>query len=99
MKVLFAAAALLLATPALAAPVGARSANQQARINQGVRSGELTGPEAARMQRQHNRLEREIARDRVDGGGFTAKERAKAQYKQDQLSKRIYVQKHDGQSR
>ncbi|MCC6337884.1 MAG: hypothetical protein IT380_28295 [Myxococcales bacterium] len=98
MKTLF-AAALLLATPALAAPVGARAAHQQGRINQGVASGELTRPEAARMQRQHNRLEREIARDRVDGGGLTAKERVKIQHHENQLSKRIYVQKHDGQSR
>lgn len=94
----FIAAALLFAVPALAQPL-VRAHAQQARINQGMASGQLTGPEAARLQRQENRLRREIARDRVDGGGLSAAERAKLDRQQNRLSRRIAVQKHDGQTR
>lgn len=90
---------VLFSTPILAAPVGVRSCNQQARINQGVRSGELNRFEAHRLQAQHNRIDRQIARDRLDGGGMTAAERAHHQNQQDRLSHRIAAQKHDGQQR
>lgn len=100
MKTLFAAAALLLSVPAFAnPPVGARANNLQGRINQGVATGELTGREAARLQRQENHLRREITRDRIDGGGLSAAERAKIQRQENRLSHHVYVQKHDGQSR
>lgn len=99
MKTMLAVVAVLMAVPALAAPVGARANHLQGRINQGVRSGELTGREAVRLQVQENHLRREIARDRVDGGGLTAHERAKIQHHENQLSRRVYVQKHDGQRR
>lgn len=79
-------------------PVGARANNLQGRINQGVASGELTGREAARLQRQENHLRREITRDRIDGG-LSAAERAKIQHQENRLNRRVYVQKHDGQSR
>ncbi|MEW6435282.1 MAG: hypothetical protein AB1730_27630 [Myxococcota bacterium] len=98
MKTLLLAVALF-AMPAFAAPVGARSASLQARINQGVASGQLTGPEAARLQRQENRLNRTIARDRCDGGGLTMHERAKIQRRENRLSRHIAVQKHDAQRR
>lgn len=90
---------LFLATPALADGVARREVRQQQRIAQGVRSGALTPREAVRLQRQKARVHRQIARDRVDGGGFTAAERAKAHAKQDAMSRRIYRQKHDGQAR
>ena len=41
---------------------------------------------------------RQIRRDRIDGGGLTARESAKVDRKQDQLSRNIYRQKHDGQA-
>lgn len=99
MKTMFAALALLAAVPAFAAPVGVRANNLQGRINQGVRSGELTGREAVRLQAQENHLRREIARDRIDGGGLSAAERAKIQRQENRLSNRVYVQKHDAQRR
>jgi hypothetical protein len=98
MKTLLVAIALF-AIPAFAAPVGARSASLQARINQGVASGQLTGPEAARLQRQENRLNRTIARDQRDGGGLSLHERAKIQRQENRLSRHIAVQKHDAQRR
>jgi hypothetical protein len=92
-------AALLFTLPAFAEPVGARAASLQGRINQGAASGQLTGPEAARLQRQENHLQREIARDRRDGGGLSAHERAKIQRQENRLSRRVAVQKHDAQRR
>lgn len=76
-----------------------RQVNQQSRINQGVRSGTLTAPEAARLQVQQNALGRQVARDRVDGGGLSAAERARIDRRQDQQSRRIARQKADGQTR
>ena len=73
--------------------------NQQQRIHQGVRSGELTAPEAARLQRGAARTHRSIVKDRHDQGVFTAKERAQAQRKLNRQSKRIAVQKHDSDKR
>ncbi len=99
MKTLIVAMVMLSSSLVLAAPPGARSMNQQARINQGVRSGELNGREAARLQAQHNRIERQIVRDRNDGGGMTPAERARIEAEQNRLSRHIAVQKHDGQSR
>lgn len=94
----FIVAALLLAVPALANP-NVRANRQQARINQGVASGELTGREAARLQRSENRLQMQITRDRIDGGGLSMAERAKLDRQQDRLSRRVYSQKHDCQTR
>jgi hypothetical protein len=99
MKILIAAVLFLSAAPAFAEGVGERSDNLQGRINQGVQSGALTGPEAARLQRRENHLNREIARDRADGRGFTAHERAKIQRQENRMSRHVYGQKHDLQRR
>ncbi len=90
----------LLATTALAdTPVlNQRQQNQAERISQGVRSGELTRPESRRLvhgQRDLRRAERTAKAD----GEVTAGERARLQHKANQQSRRIYRQKHDGQTR
>lgn len=99
MKSLIAVVVLVSSSMVLAAPPAVRSMNQQARINQGVQSGELNGREAARLEAQHNRIERQIVRDRIDGGGMTPAERARIEAEQNRLSRRIATQKHDGQQR
>lgn len=76
-----------------------RQQNQQQRIRQGVRSGELTAAETAGLQRSAARTRRSIARDRRDQGVFTARERARAQQRLNRQSRRIAVQKHDGDQR
>lgn len=76
-----------------------RKEAQQARIRQGVRSGELTRGEARRLENQEHRLNREIRRDRIDGGGLSPAERAKIERKQDRMSRRIAREKHDAQRR
>lgn len=79
--------------------VNHRQIKQQARINQGIGNGELTRREAFRVQRNQAKLARQEQRMRASGDGLTAKERVKLERQQDQLSKQIYNQKHDGQDR
>lgn len=99
LKLLVASAAVFISIPSMAAEVDRRADNQQARINQGVRTGELTPREANRLDRRNDQLEAQIARDRADGPGLTPHERAKLQRKENRLSRDIYRQKHDAQDR
>jgi uncharacterized membrane protein YebE (DUF533 family) len=85
---------VLAGTPVL----NARQNNQQARIAQGVRSGELTRPETARLAHGQVRLQRMENRVKSDGV-VTAGERARLQHRANVQSRRIYAQKHDAQDR
>jgi len=95
------AAALLavtLAVPALAAEVDRRQASQQARIAEGVESGQLTPRETARLERKEARIRREIRRDRAENGGtLTPAEKASVNRQENRVSRQIYRQKHDAQ--
>lgn len=76
--------------------VNARQENQQDRIAQGVKSGELTKKETQVLAHKEARvaaLEKKLKED----GTLTASERAKLQKQMDVLSKDIYRQKHDNQ--
>ena len=84
---------------AVGAQVAQREKAQNARINEGIRSGELTRAEAAKLKRKEAALHREIKNDRRDGRGLSAAERAKIDRKQDRLSRDIAKQKHDRQDR
>jgi hypothetical protein len=75
-----------------------RKENQQKRIANGVKSGELNAKETARIEHNEAKLNREIRQDRKDGGGLTNQEKAKINRQQNKLSKEIYNQKHDGQT-
>jgi hypothetical protein len=76
-----------------------RQENQQQRIGQGVGNGSLTAGETARLERQEAALNREIRRDRKDGGGLSRAERRKINRQQNRMSRKIYRQKHDAQHR
>jgi hypothetical protein len=62
-----------------------------------VGTGQLTPRETIRLERQEARLNREIRRDRHDGGGLGLRERHKINRQQNRLSREIYRQKHDRQ--
>ena len=66
------AAALIAgaALPAAAQGIDQREANQHARIEQGVRSGDLTPGEAHRLHQRQVRLHRVEARMRARNGGY-----------------------------
>jgi hypothetical protein len=78
--------------------VNARQQNQRQRVQQGVRSGELTRRETgalAREQRDVRQLERAYKSD----GELTRAERVDLHQEQNQASRHIYNQKHDAQDR
>ncbi len=80
--------------------VGQRQRMQQERIGQGIKSGQLTPAEAARMENQEKHINREVARDRAaNGGTLTPGEKAKVNHQQNKVSRHIYRQKHDAQVR
>jgi len=86
------------ATPCLAAEVDRRQERQQARIGNGVASGELTPRETARLERKEGAIRREIRGDRAaNGGALTPAERARVNRQENRVSRQIYRQKHDGQ--
>jgi polyhydroxyalkanoate synthesis regulator phasin len=78
--------------------VNARQHNQRGRIQQGVRSGELTRHETRQLvgeQRHVRQLERAYKSD----GTLSGTERLDLRHEQNQASRNIRQQKHDGQDR
>jgi hypothetical protein len=73
-----------------------REVNQQDRIAQGVKSGELTPHETAKLENQESRINREVRNDRkANGGNLTNKEKAQVNRQQNRESARIYNKKHN----
>jgi hypothetical protein len=73
-----------------------REAKQQARIDQGVRSGQLHRREAGRLEAREAKLNADEAAAKADGK-VTPKERTKLQAEANRDSRRIYRQKRDAQ--
>jgi hypothetical protein len=99
-----AVSAVLAATPMAASagpwePISQREVNLDRRIDQGVRSGELTRPEAHRLRAELNDLARLEADYRHSNFGLSPAERRDLERRFDQLSAQVYAQKHDGQVR
>ena len=79
-----------------AATVNQRRENQQDRIAQGVKSGQLTAHETASLERRESRLNHQIRNDRRhDDGHLTAGEKARINREQNTLSRGIYRDKHN----
>jgi hypothetical protein len=92
--VAFASSAALADTPA--EQDQQRNVNQQTRIEQGLKSGQLSTQEAARLEREQQHVDRMEARDLKDGH-MSAAEQLKLDKAQNAASKDIYKQKHDAQ--
>ena len=76
--------------------VGQRRENQQDRVAQGIRSGQMTAGEAARTENREQNINRSIAADRAaNGGKLTAQERHNINQRQNSVSRQIYRQKHN----
>ena len=79
--------------------VGQRRANQQARIAQGVGSGQLTAGETAHLENRERRTNEQIHADRqANGGKLTPGERAQINHEQNRTSRQIYREKHNGRT-
>jgi hypothetical protein len=73
-----------------------RDVNQQERIEQGLKSGELSTREAGQLEREQARVDKMEARDLKDGS-IGAAEQAKLKAAENKASQDIYQQKHDAQ--
>lgn len=72
--------------------------NDRLRIKQGVKSGELTAAETARLAAQTKKLKDEKEAYKADGV-VTSEERKDLRQDKRKVSRHIYRQKHDGQTR
>ena len=78
--------------------INSRQHREQQRINRGVRSGELTRYEAARLEAGQWRIRR-FERNARSDGYVSPRERAHLQNALNRQSRAIYRQKHDRQDR
>jgi hypothetical protein len=79
--------------------VGQRRENQQDRIAQGIKSGQLTAGETAKLENQQKNINHQVARDRAaNGGKLTAAEKAQVNKEQNQASRNIYNKKHNART-
>jgi hypothetical protein len=78
--------------------INQRKENQQDRIAQGVKSGQLTAGETSRLEHQEAGLNKEERGMRAqDNGHPTKSDRKTLHQQQNQESRRIYRDKHNGQ--
>jgi hypothetical protein len=78
--------------------VDKRQRVQRARVREGVASGELTRPEAAKARHDQRRVRRTERRVKADGQ-VTDQERARLQHKQNKASRSLRRNKNDAQTR
>lgn len=80
--------------------INQRKVDQQKRIGQGVRSGQLTAGETARLEHQEAGINREERAMRAqDNGHLTKADRQVIHKQQNQESRRIYRDKHNDKVR
>jgi hypothetical protein len=76
--------------------VGQRQTNQQQRIAQGIKSGQLTAGETAKLENQQKGINQQVKADRAaNGGKLTAGEKKQVNKEQNGASKNIYNKKHN----
>ena len=76
--------------------IAARQTRQQARINHGVRDGQITPGGAAHAERNQARIASEVHSDRAaDNGHLTAQDRHQIARQQDRTSQGIYDRNHN----
>jgi hypothetical protein len=74
-----------------------RQAEQEKRIEQGTKSGQLTGKETARLEKGQAHVQK-MEDKAVADGKVTKKESKHVEHAQDQQSKKIEREKHDKQT-
>ncbi|GGA72946.1 hypothetical protein GCM10011507_25690 [Edaphobacter acidisoli] len=76
--------------------VGARAENQQGRIANGVRSGQMTAGETRNVEGREASINRQVRQDRqANGGRLTQQERQQVNQRQNNVSRSIYNDKHN----
>jgi hypothetical protein len=80
--------------------IGQRRENQQDRIAQGVKSGQLTAGETARLENREQGINREVSADKqANGGKLTGADKKAINQSQNKASRSIYRDKHNGRTR
>ena len=78
--------------------VGARRDEQQQRIAQGIRSGQMSPSEAARTENREQNINHSVAADRAaNGGHLTQQQRQNINQRQNGASRQIDRQKHNAE--
>jgi hypothetical protein len=73
-----------------------RAANQDQRISNGLRSGQMTSGEAARADRTQSKIDQQVHNDRAaNGGKLTGQEKQQVNGEQNAASRQIYNEKHN----
>ena len=91
-----AASFLAAAMFAQTSEVGKREENQQDRIAQGVKSGQLTAGETANLEKKESAVNQEVKADRaLNDGKLTAGEKKRVNQQQNKLSGQVYTDKHN----
>jgi len=75
-----------------------RNVNQQQRIEQGVKSGQLTNREVGKLEAGQSRVDRAEARAGANGH-VNANEQRRIQQAENKQSRNVYREKHDAQKR
>jgi hypothetical protein len=76
--------------------VGARRDNQQQRIANGIRSGQMSPSEVAKTEGHEQNINHQIAADRqANGGKLTPGEKKNINQRQNSASRQIYKDKHN----
>ena len=79
--------------------IGQRQTNQQQRIAQGVKSGQLTAGETAKLENQQRGINQQVKADRAaNGGKLTQGEKQQVNKEQNAASKNIYNKKHNAKT-
>jgi YXWGXW repeat-containing protein len=79
--------------------VNARQDRQQNRINQGVKSGQLTRGETAHIEHNETAIHNEVHNDRAaNGGHLTPQEHNQVEHQQNRESRQIYNDKHNNKT-
>ena len=79
--------------------VGKRAENQQDRIAQGIKSGQLTPNETAHLEGREAAINKEVKNDRAaNGGTLTPAERRQVNRQQNRTSNAIYRKKHNART-
>jgi polyhydroxyalkanoate synthesis regulator phasin len=96
LKLLIISSIVAQSAVALADTIDERQEKQSTRIQQGVKSGELTDNEAQKLEQSQEKIEVKEAKYEADGN-VSNKEQRKLRKMQAKQSKKIYRQKHDRQ--
>jgi hypothetical protein len=84
-------------TPPIQKPaINQREENQQDRIAQGIKSGQLTAGETANLETKESAINKEVRADRqANGGKLTQAEQVQVNHQLNRTSRQIYRDKHN----